>query len=305
MSYLTIFTAPKPFTDPHIRIIQRNAIQSWLQLGEDVRVLLIGDEDGLAEVASEFGLLHLPDVKRNAWGTPLVSSIFDLARRNSDSPLLAYVNADILLMPDFVKATRQVASQLENFLLVGRRWDMDIRQPLPFTPGWWGDFRAIVRSQGKKHPPAGSDYFVFPRGIFTAIPDFAIGRAGWDNWMIYHALKQKWPVVDASEALMVVHQNHDYSHLPGGQAHYDLEETYINAQLGGGMQNMYMLLDASHELLQGQVVRARRTKARLVRRLERIVYSPRQTGLRWRLTLYLRRLRDRYRQEEDERTAHA
>ncbi|RME05407.1 MAG: hypothetical protein D6803_08995 [Anaerolineae bacterium] len=303
MTYLTIFTAPKPFTNPHINIIQRNAIQSWLQLGDDVRVLLIGEEDGLADVAAEFGVTHLPDVKRNAWGTPLVSSIFELARRASDSPLLAYVNADILLMPDFVETARLVASQVDRFLIVGRRWDMDIRQPLPFTRGWWQDFRVIVRSQGKKHPPAGSDYFIFPRSVFTDIPDFAIGRAGWDNWMIYHALKQKWPVVDASETLMVVHQNHDYSHLPGGQAHYDLEETRINAQLGGGMQNMYMLLDASHELLNGQVVRARRTKARLARRLERMVYSPQQTGLRWRLTLYLRRLRDRYLQEEDARHA--
>ena len=30
---ITIFTAPKPFTDPHIDVIQRNAIQSWLQPG--------------------------------------------------------------------------------------------------------------------------------------------------------------------------------------------------------------------------------------------------------------------------------
>ncbi len=46
MAFLTIFTAPKPFTDPHIKIIQRNAIQSWMHL-QDVTVMLIGDEPGL------------------------------------------------------------------------------------------------------------------------------------------------------------------------------------------------------------------------------------------------------------------
>ena len=32
-STITIFTAPKPFTDPHIDLIQRNAIRSWRDLG--------------------------------------------------------------------------------------------------------------------------------------------------------------------------------------------------------------------------------------------------------------------------------
>ena len=43
---ITIFTAPKPFTNPHIDLIQRNAIQSWLHLGDDVNVVMIGNEPG-------------------------------------------------------------------------------------------------------------------------------------------------------------------------------------------------------------------------------------------------------------------
>src|SRR5690606_38279347 len=136
MPLLTIFTAPKPFTNPHIDTIQRNAIQSWLQLGPDVEVFLIGEEDGLAEVAQEFGLTHLPEVRRNSEGTPLVSSIFDLARQVSNSPLLAYVNADIILLPDFVTVSRQVMQQAEQFLIVGQRWDLDVRSRLDFSTGW-------------------------------------------------------------------------------------------------------------------------------------------------------------------------
>ncbi len=100
---LTIFTAPKPFTDPHIATIQRNAIQSWLHLGPDVEVLLVGDEPGMDEAADQYGVKQLPDVRRNESGTPLVSSIFDLARRESRTPLLTYVNADVLLLPAFVE----------------------------------------------------------------------------------------------------------------------------------------------------------------------------------------------------------
>src|SRR5512142_3111011 len=121
MPELTIFTAPKPFTNPHIALIQRNAIYSWMNLGPQVEVILMGEEAGLAEFAAECGVKHLPDVARNANGTPLVSSMFDLARRNSSSLLLACVNADILLMPDVVQGAMQTARLAEKFLIVGQR----------------------------------------------------------------------------------------------------------------------------------------------------------------------------------------
>ena len=60
---------------------------------------------GLAETAREFDVKHLPDVARNAEGTPLVSSIFSLARQASTSPLLVYANADILLTPSLVDSS--------------------------------------------------------------------------------------------------------------------------------------------------------------------------------------------------------
>ena len=135
MSFLTIFTAPKPFTIPHIHLIQRNAIQSWTHLGNDVEVILIGNEGGIAEAAKTFDVKHLPEVPCNDKGTPLVSGIFELARHNSDSPILAYVNADILLMPDFVTAARNAVQQAKQFLLVGQRWDLDLTIPLDFSGG--------------------------------------------------------------------------------------------------------------------------------------------------------------------------
>jgi hypothetical protein len=54
MSLITLFSAPKPFTNPHIAMIQRNAIKSWTLL-PDVEVILLGEEEGLAEAAHELG----------------------------------------------------------------------------------------------------------------------------------------------------------------------------------------------------------------------------------------------------------
>jgi len=220
MADLTIFSAPKPFTNPHIALIQRNAIQSWRNLGDQVEVILLGDEPGLAEASAELGVKHIREVARTPGGTPLVSSMFDLARQNSASPLLACVNADILLMPDFVQEALQAARRSEKFLIVGQRYDLDVREPREFTAGWPEYLRKRGLFEGRLHKATGSDYFIFPRSCFEDMPTFAIGRAGWDNWMIYSGRRNGWPVVDGTPSIMIIHQSHDYSHLPGGQPHY-------------------------------------------------------------------------------------
>jgi len=248
MPLLTIFTAPKPFTNPHIAMIQRNALRSWLALGDEVEVLLIGDEEGLAETAAELGIRHLPQVERNAYGTPLIRSIFDLARRHGSGEILAYVNADILLLPDFVEAAKRAAGQFSGFLIVGQRWDVDVRQSLDFEGEWADRLRQMALNEGRLHPPGGSDYFIFPRECFENVPPMAVGRAGWDNWMIYAARAAGLPVIDASQSVMILHQNHDYSHLPGGQPHYRLPETEENVRLGGGKLTIFKLTDATHRL---------------------------------------------------------
>jgi hypothetical protein len=270
MSFLTLFSAPKPFTDPHIAVIQRNAIKSWTLL-PDVEVLLIGDEQGVAEIAKELGVQYLPGVQCSDNGTPLISSMFQLARENSRSDLLCIINADMLLMPDFLEAANLCKSRLQRdtFVLLSQRWDLDITQPLDFADGWQDKLRSTVYAAGFLHRPAGSDFFLFPKSCYTDVPDFAIGRAGWDNWMIYKARQENWSVIDCTPSVMIVHQNHDYSHLPGAKPHYEHPETNENVRLAGGPAAVrYTVLDATHRLMDGKLVRPAFTSLRLWRRVE-------------------------------------
>ena len=248
--------------------MQRNAIQSWLRLGDEVEVLLIGQETGMAEVAAELGVHHLAVVARNNQGTPLVSSIFELARRHSASPLLSYINADILVLPDFLQIARQVTSLAKSFLVVGLRWDLDVRQELDFTTGWEDRLQEDLTQRGRLHPPAGSDYFIFPRACFAKMPEFAIGRAGWDNWMFFLARQQDWPVINATQVIMVIHQDHDYSHLPGGLPHYRLPETFENIRLAGGRRAIFTLQDADFDMVDGKLQRIPLQGAKLWREVE-------------------------------------
>jgi len=127
------------------------------------------------------------------------------------------------------------------------------------------------------------------------MPDFAIGRAGWDNWMIYHARQRGWPVVDATPSVMVIHQDHDYSHLPGGKPHYEQPESRRNQDLAGGSANLYMVLDSDKQLVDGQVHRPRWSLLRALRRAEVWLTPPDGTrqGLRWSLARQMRRMRRR------------
>ena len=249
-------------------MIQRNAIKSWTLL-PDVEVILLGAEQGLAEAAREFGVKHIPHVKRNANGVPLISSMFKLARESSSSDLLCIINADMVLMPDFVEAARRSRLQRDKYVLLSQRWDYDIEASIDFANGWESRLRESVRKQNQLHRPAGSDFFLFPKSCYQDIPNFAIGRAGWDNWMIYKARKENWAVIDCTPSVTIVHQNHDYSHLPEGKPHYEHPETNENIRLAGGQANVrYTILDATHQLADGKLVRPKMTSLRLTRKFE-------------------------------------
>jgi hypothetical protein len=268
MPLITFFSAPKPFTNPHIAMIQRNAIQSWILL-PGVEVLLLGEEAGLAEAARDLGVKHVPDVECNRNGTPLISSMFEVARKNGNSDLLCIINADMILLPDFIEAARSSRVLREQFVLLSQRWDLDVTQPIEFSESWQNRLRSTVHSQGSLHRPAGSDFFLFPASCYIDVPTFTIGRAGWDNWMIYKARKEKWTVIDCTPSVMIVHQNHDYSHLPGGKPHYEHPDTNENIRLAGGEANIrYTILDATHQLAGGKLVRPKMSYLRFMRGVE-------------------------------------
>jgi hypothetical protein len=191
-----------------------------------------------------------------------------LAREQSDSALIAIVNTDILLLPDFVETARTCQQQFARFLIVSQRWDMEVRDPLAFSKGWVRETRKTLQESGRRHARGGSDVFVFPRMCYQDIPELAIGRAGWDNWMIYKARREGWAVIDASAAMDIIHQDHDYRHLPDGQPHYRLPETEENIRLGGGNRTIFNLDDATNLVKDQQTSRAGLTWKKLLREVE-------------------------------------
>ena len=248
---LTIFSTPKPFRG-HIGIIQRNALKSWTLLHPDIEIILFGDDDGSADVCRELGLRHEPHVDRGDSGMKRIDYMFGKAQATARHDIVCHVNCDIVLMDDFIRAVERVRTAYPRFLMVGRRWDTPLAAPVDFSdPNWRQKIRSLAVAANQQRDGWWIDYFLFSRGLYdNQMPHFVIGTVRWDNWLVWKALDLKLPVVDASEAVLAVHQNHDYSYHPlGKKGVWEGQESQRNLELAGGSDRMRTIAHATRRLM--------------------------------------------------------
>ena len=243
---LTIFTIPKSFQG-HNNIIQRNAIQSWVRLRPAAEIILMGNDDGVAETAQELGVVHVPVIEKNEFGTPLLSSAFDSAQKSAKNNILMYANSDVIFFQNLIEAVQRIDKP--SFLVCGRRWDLDVTEEINFKDrGWSCNLLKKVKKEGIKHGLSGMDYFIFPRNLVN-MPAFAVGRPAWDSWLIYDMRSRRVPVINATDAITIIHQNHDFSHSKFGEKkRVGGPEWQKNIEIAGGLTNMMTLRDADWTL---------------------------------------------------------
>lgn len=233
---VTIFSIPKAFVG-HVGIIQRNAILSWTLLTPKPEIFLFGNELGTKEICQNLNLIHIPEIQRNKYSTPLLDGVFAEIHERASNNIIAYVNSDLILTNDFYLAIQTVSKELDDYLLIGRRWNIDLSKKLKFDLGWESSLDKLIGDKGYLANIDCKDYFVFPKHLFANIPAFAVGRGYWDTWMVIQALADGYPVVDASLVVTAIHQNHPYTHIRGGRNEaYMGREAQINKTLGNVTQ---------------------------------------------------------------------
>lgn len=255
---MTIFSSPKAF-EGHSHVIQTNAINSWLLLEPTPEIILLGNDHGTEEACRKWGLKHIRNVDCNEYGTPLVSSMFQLAEREASFDSMCYINADIILLQDFVDAVTLVDRRKSHYLLVGQRRDIEMTELLSFQNHWETRLRQYIKNVGKLHAATGKDFFVFRKGFCRQLPPFAVGRPAWDDWLVYYALKEKVAVIDLTDAVTVIHQNHDYSHVVSGtKERWKGIEADRNLALAGSSlfsEHRRTISDANYRLIEGKLFR--------------------------------------------------
>jgi len=251
---LTIFTIPKAFHD-HIGIIQKNAIWSWKKLHPDCEIILFGDEDGIEDVAKECNVKWVSDIKKNEFGTPAIDFVFEQVQKIARHNVLCYANADIILLSDIIRSIQK--NSFTNYLMVGSRKNLSILEPIDFDiPSCEDILIKNLMHSTQTNPYGGIDIFIFNKGSFTNIPPFTVGRAGWDNWLIYHARKEHIPVIDITPSVNIIHQNHDYNHVPLKRANlWDGPESDQNLALLGNKRYQWTVDDADWILTREGIVK--------------------------------------------------
>jgi hypothetical protein len=243
---ITIFSTPRPFVG-EFDLIQRNAIKSWAMLGDQCQVILLNDEENTTEnVARELGVEFVDTCNKNEFGTPLLDSVFASVKSLARHDVLAHVNTDIILFPDFVRVINEVAAKLhgQSFLMLGRRWDLDILGAVNYLDADWAEkLIARTHAEGKLHGPAGMDYWVFPKNTPITPPPFCVGRPSMDTWLVFSAKSQGIVVLDATEAITIIHQQHGY---PKKRAPHFEVECNRNVVLAGGYSNLLTLREADY-----------------------------------------------------------
>lgn len=253
---ITFIAIPKPFNG-HIGIIQENAIRSWTFLEPKPEIILMGDDEGMKEMAEKFNLCYIPEIEKNEYGTPLYNSIFKEAERLAKYDWLCYINSDVILTSDFITACQDLRGRFPKFLAIARRWNVEISELIDFSDKDWEEkLKEKVKLSGKREGHTGSDIFLFSKDTYKEIPDFTLGRAVFDNWLIYHTRKNNIPVVDMGDMATVVHQYHDYNHHAAGQKGiYTGVEAKRNLALAGGYPHLFTIRDADYQLKPGGLFR--------------------------------------------------
>jgi hypothetical protein len=233
---ITFFSIPKKFTG-EFALIQENAILSWLAI-DNSQVFLLGDEEGVDEFASFNGIEQIKNIPKNSSNTPLLSEAFRIVKIKSLNDIIVYVNCDIIFTSSLLNTINFVRSRFQNYIIVGRRTDLSISKLIDFSDIYWE--KNLINDYSNSfelHSKSGIDYFIFPKSIEINMPQFAVGRPSWDNWMIYYFLKCNYSVIDSTKVNLVLHQNHERGYFVYG------EESKLNAYLAGG--NIH-LCDLSH-----------------------------------------------------------
>lgn len=214
-SNVTLFTTCKPWRGVDA-IAQWNALQSWTHLRPRPDIVIFGDDFGSSHMAEKFGALYRPGVERYRNGPPYLHALFRDVQAMATTPLVCYVNADIILVHGLLEVAEVVARYftVESFMVVGRRNDVPALagQTLSFSSGWRTRLERYAKTTGKEHGPAGLDWFLVRRQTIRNLQPFIVGKAAWDNYLLLTAGRQGFQTVDATNVVLAVHQVESSQH---------------------------------------------------------------------------------------------
>ena len=143
---------------------------------------------------------------------------------------------------------------MSKFLAVGYRYNIDVRSSIDFSNKSESNrFFISAEKDAVKGASSAIDIFCFTRGEYKNIPEFSVGRPGFDNWLLWKARRTFVPVIDITTDTKIYHQNHSYN-FKSFKTHSDIlnsDEAKLNYNLLGN--NGLTLNDTNWVLKDGKL----------------------------------------------------
>lgn len=200
---ITFFTVPRPFgvvDSFDYGKIQTNAIKSWRMICPDCDIIAFGDDDSVKAACKELNVKHIPGVKCDGSGVPSLDCVFDIVKKRSRFDALCYCNTDVILVGEIKKILKAI--RFDKYMLIGRRYDCSESIDIDNM-----DLTDTI-SKSKWHAITGVDYFVFKKDLYPEVKPFLVGRFTWDNWLVYEASRLGAIIIDCTNIITAIHQNH-------------------------------------------------------------------------------------------------
>ena len=226
--------------DPAKLVTYENTLRLWSQLAPMVRRILYYSPSqrlaGLHQLACRLGweVYPCPVASTTPGRLPVLRHMFLHAQETGErTPFYGYANGDIVFDDSLVstlRALRHFANFSKELLIVGRRtnYKMDANETIPTLSEVTRRGRSGETFMGTAFDFFISKYEGYP---WRAIPDFVVGRIGYDDWLVATAIDRGIPVVDASASLVALHQTGTDGDKAGWQS--NVMDRFINHFIGG------------------------------------------------------------------------
>ena len=216
--------------------IYRNTLRNWAQLRPLVQPVLYNDNLNhyWKEVARSLGWIVLPVPRRYKNSIPILRHMFLNATSHFKSVFYGYANGDVLFDESLTHTLWSVFgnTSITRPFIIGRRANVKVKLSSKlYSPSLVREMAR--RKEARLFVSEAQDYFITSRDGFPwyAIPDFVIGRIGYDNWLVIAALNRKEGLlIDATNTILCLHQSDDDGNFAGFGAKKYLE---INYELAG------------------------------------------------------------------------
>lgn len=215
ISFITAFKKFKPPYD----MIQNSAIYSW-RINE-IKAVAPLNEVGIKEKCSGHdNLILIENVKRArelgfSNQCPIVKDLIAKALPFFDTTIIALINSDVIITEGFVDKVHRIIDKYGyDIYMVGSRHDIQLNYYVnsPET------YKKVLQEEYSHYDHmTSSDIFITSKFLWKKIihdmPDFILGRYGWDNWLHMYAEINKLKKYNCSDALPILHCKHDHMHI--------------------------------------------------------------------------------------------